>query len=78
MQRVDKLNQWNKLSDKEKSDKIVNELDWTKKDQKDWEKFKKNLSKLLQESIIFGVGASVFILIIGYFLFKLLEVIYTI
>lgn len=78
MKRVDKLNQWNKLSDKEKSDKIVNELDWTKKDQKDWEKFKKNLSKLLQESIIFGVGASVFILIIGYFLFKLLEVIYTI
>lgn len=28
MKRVDKLNNWNKLSDKEKSDKIVNELDW--------------------------------------------------
>ena len=27
MTRVEKLNQWNKLSDKEKSDKIVNELD---------------------------------------------------
>jgi uridine kinase len=76
MKRVDKLNQWNKLSDKEKSDKIANELDWTKQDQKDWEKFKKNLPKLLQEAVIFGVGASVFLLITGYFLFKLLEVIY--
>ena len=27
MTRVEKLNQWNKLSDKEKSDKIVNESD---------------------------------------------------
>ena len=26
MKRVDKLNNWNKLSDKEKSDKIVNEF----------------------------------------------------
>lgn len=51
-------------------------MDWTKKDQKDWEKFKKKLPKLLQEAIIFGVGASVFLLITGYFLFKLLEVIY--
>tara|TARA_R100001129_G_scaffold98059_1_gene66806 strand:- start:1303 stop:1539 length:237 start_codon:yes stop_codon:yes gene_type:complete len=77
MTRVDKLNQWNRLSDKEKSDKIVNELDWTKKDQKDWEKFKKNLPKLIKEAVIFGVGMSVFLLIFGYFLFKLLEVIYT-
>ena len=77
MTRVDKLNQWNRLSDKEKSDKIVNELDWTKKDQKDWEMFKKNLPKLIQEAVIFGVGMSVFLLIFGYFLFKLLEVIYT-
>ena len=77
MTRVDKLNQWNRLSDKEKSDKIVNELDWTKKDQKDWEKFKKNLPKLIKKAVIFGVGMSVFLLIFGYFLFKLLEVIYT-
>ena len=77
MTRIDKLNQWNRLSDKEKSDKIVNELDWTKKDQKDWEMFKKNLPKLIQEGVIFGVGMSVFLLIFGYFLFKLLEVIYT-
>ena len=27
-----------------------NELDWTKKDQKDWEKFKKNLPNLLEGS----------------------------
>jgi len=53
-----------------------NELDWTKKDQKDWEKFKKKLPNLLQEAVIFGVGASVFLLIFGYLIFKILEGIY--
>ena len=53
-----------------------NEMSWTKKDQNDWEKFKKNLLKLLQEGLIFGVGMSVFLLICGYFIYKLLEVIY--
>ena len=58
--------------------KKQNELNWTKKDQKDWEMFKKNLPKFIQECVIFGVGMSVFLLIFGYILYKLLEVIYTI
>ena len=53
-----------------------NELDWTKQDRKDWEKFKKNLPKLIAEGIIFGVFAIMFIGAIAYMLLKLLEVIY--
>ena len=56
--------------------KEKNELDWTEKDTKEWNKFKENLPNLIREGLIFGVGASVFLLIIGYFLYKLLEVIY--
>tara|TARA_Y100001951_G_C11209585_1_gene222171 strand:+ start:277 stop:546 length:270 start_codon:yes stop_codon:yes gene_type:complete len=73
--RLDELNKLNNVN-KEKSDKIVNELDWTKQDRKDWEKFKKNLPKLIAEGIIFGVFAIMFIGAIAYMLLKLLEVIY--
>lgn len=48
------------------------------KDQKSWEKFKKNLPNLIKEAIVFSVCATTFLLIIVYFLYKLLEVIYNI
>tara|TARA_R100000664_G_scaffold27368_1_gene37972 strand:+ start:93 stop:362 length:270 start_codon:yes stop_codon:yes gene_type:complete len=73
--RLDELNKLNNVN-KEKSDKIVNELDWTKQDRKDWEKFKKNLPKLIAESVIFGVFAIMFIGAIAFMLLKLLEVIH--
>jgi hypothetical protein len=78
MKRIEKLNKWSKLSDKDKSDKIVNEMDWTEKDQKSWEKFKKNLPNLIKEGIVFSIAGTIFLLIVGYFLYKLLEVIYNI
>ena len=53
-----------------------NELDWTKKDQKDWEEFKKNLPNLIIEGLTFGVFAIMFIGAIAYMLLKLLQVIY--
>jgi hypothetical protein len=78
MKRVDKLNNWNKLSDKEKSDKIVNELDWTEEDRKNWIKFKKNLPNLIREGLIFGFGATTFLLIVAFILYKFLQIIYSI
>ena len=57
MKRVDKLNQWNKLSDKEKSDKIVNELDWEYKDPtpKEWNELQKKLPQFIKEAIQFAI-----------------------
>lgn len=53
-----------------------NELDWNKRDRKDWEKFKKNLPNLIIESLIFGVFAIMFIGAMAFMLLKFLQVIY--
>tara|TARA_R100001530_G_scaffold60360_3_gene43634 strand:+ start:4268 stop:4504 length:237 start_codon:yes stop_codon:yes gene_type:complete len=73
MKRVEKLNKWSKLSDKEKSDKIVNELDWTDEDQENWVKFKKKLPQLLREGVIFGIFATTFLTGIAIALYHLLS-----
>jgi len=78
MKRIEKLNKWSKLSDKDKSDKIVNEMDWTEKDTKEWNEFKKNLPNLIREGLLFGFGMSVSLLILGFFLYQFLQVIYKI
>ena len=46
MKRIEKLNKWSKLSDKDKSDKIVNEMDWTEKDQKSLRLLEPSLTRL--------------------------------
>ena len=50
MKRVDKLNKWNKLSDKEKSDKIVNDLDWEIKNDLDPQKELEYAVSILDEA----------------------------
>tara|TARA_R100001594_G_scaffold14471_1_gene30741 strand:+ start:3801 stop:4034 length:234 start_codon:yes stop_codon:yes gene_type:complete len=53
-----------------------NEMKWTKQDQKNWEKFKKQLPKLFQEALIFGIFATIFLCGMGYILYQFLLILY--
>ena len=78
MKRVDKLNQWNKLSDKEKSDKIVNELEWEDPTPKEWEELKKNLPKFLKEGIQFAVIMGIILMFAGFVIVQIIKLLHNI
>jgi hypothetical protein len=55
---------------------VEKDLDWTRKDKKDWKKFKQKLPQIIIEAIIFGVFASIFLGGMTFIVIKFLEVIY--
>jgi hypothetical protein len=55
---------------------VQKDLEWTKKDKKEWKEFKRNLPQLIIEAIIFGLFATIFLGGIAFMLIKFLEVIY--
>tara|TARA_R100000935_G_scaffold15127_1_gene30076 strand:- start:11148 stop:11339 length:192 start_codon:yes stop_codon:yes gene_type:complete len=60
---------------KDRINKIDKKYDNYKEDT-DWERIQKNPSKFLLEALVFGLGASVFLLIVSYLLWILLKLIY--
>lgn len=81
MKRLDKLNEWNKLSDKEKSDKIVNDLDWEIKNDLDptpeeWVELKKNLPKFIKEGIQFALIMGIMLMFIAFVIVQIIKLLH--
>jgi|TARA_R110002012_G_scaffold272651_1_gene458266 hypothetical protein len=55
---------------------VENDLEWTRKDKKDWKKFKQNLPKVIIEATIFGIFSIMFLGGIAFIILKFLEALY--